>query len=230
MMNRNTNNWDKPPPGFEGMTVSQIATLNPSILSPIASPLNSQQARQARRLYVGNIPLAVTELELMEFLNASFSSTPTGIKVAGTSFSTVVAVQVNREKAYAFAEFRTAEEATAGMAFDGLMLHGHALKIRRPNDYRAPVEVPSSLAIPGIISTNVPDGPNKLFIGGLPSVLNEEHVKTVLASFGQLKAFNLVKDPLTGFSRGYAFFEYVDPNVTGMLYKVGLHQCGQDGC
>lgn len=32
-------------------------------------------------------------------------------------------------------------------------------------------------------------------------------------SFGPLKAFNLVKDGATGLSKGYAFCEYVDPNV-----------------
>ena len=33
-------------------------------------------------------------------------------------------------------------------------------------------------------------------------------------SFGSLKAFNLVKDAATGFSKGYAFCEYADSSVT----------------
>ena len=33
-------------------------------------------------------------------------------------------------------------------------------------------------------------------------------------SFGVLKAFNLVKDAATGLSKGYAFCEYADTNVT----------------
>jgi splicing factor U2AF subunit len=36
----------------------------------------------------------------------------------------------------------------------------------------------------------------------------------LLTSFGPLKAFNLVKDAVTGSSRGYAFCEYVDPLIT----------------
>jgi len=36
----------------------------------------------------------------------------------------------------------------------------------------------------------------------------------LLKSFGELKAFNLVKDSSTGTSKGFAFFEYVDPSVT----------------
>ena len=39
-------------------------------------------------------------------------------------------------------------------------------------------------------------------------------VKELLTSFGDLKAFNLVKDSATALSRGYAFFEYLDGSVT----------------
>jgi len=42
-------------------------------------------------------------------------------------------------------------------------------------------------------------------------------VKELLTSFGPLKAFNLVKDSATGLSKGYAFCEYVDPNVTDQV-------------
>lgn len=42
-------------------------------------------------------------------------------------------------------------------------------------------------------------------------------VKELLTSFGPLKAFNLVKDSATGLSKGYAFCEYVDINVTDQV-------------
>ncbi|EGK96709.1 AGAP002908-PC [Anopheles gambiae str. PEST] len=43
---------------------------------------------------------------------------------------------------------------------------------------------------------------------------NCEQVKELLLSFGQLKAFNLVKDAATGLGKGYAFAEYVEYTVT----------------
>jgi hypothetical protein len=46
--------------------------------------------------------------------------------------------QVNVEKAYAFAEFITPEDATVALAFDGVTLHGTTLKIRRPKDFIPP--------------------------------------------------------------------------------------------
>ena len=65
-----------------------------------------------------------------------------------------------------------------------------------------------------MISTVVSDSPNKLFVAGLPNYLNDEQVKELLTSFGQLKAFNLVKDTTTGLSKGYAFAEYLDGGIT----------------
>lgn len=65
-----------------------------------------------------------------------------------------------------------------------------------------------------VISTVVEEGPNKIFIGGLPGYLNEEGVKELLSTFGTLKSFNLVKDSSTGNSKGYAFFEFQDPDLT----------------
>ena len=50
-------------------------------------------------------------------------------------------------------------------------------------------------------TTAVPDTPNKIFIGGLPVYLNEEQVVELLKSFGELRAFNLVKDPTTNQSK-----------------------------
>lgn len=43
---------------------------------------------------------------------------------------------------------------------------------------------------------------------------HQKQVKELLLSFGQLRAFNLVKDAATGLSKGYAFAEYIDYNIT----------------
>ena len=42
-------------------------------------------------------------------------------------------------------------------------------------------------------------------------------VKELLMSFGQLRAFNLVKDSATGLSKGYAFCEYADVTMTDQV-------------
>lgn len=97
---------------------------------------------------------------------------------------------------------------------------GQPVKIRRPTDYQPHMVPPSNLPIPrlnlsrlGIIGTTVPDGPNKIFIGGLPYNLSNEQIKELLQAFGTLKAFHLVTDSATGQSKGYAFCEYEDPAI-----------------
>ena len=55
--------------------------------------------------------------------------------------------------------------------------------------------------VPGVVSSNVPDTVNKIFIGGLPSYLTDDQVMELLKSFGELRSFNLVKEGGTGASK-----------------------------
>ena len=88
------------------------------------------------------------------------------------------------------------------MAFDGIIFINGPLKIRRPKDYGG-IEMTQQpiVHVPGVVSTNVPDSVNKVFVGGLPPYLNEEQVQELLKSFGELKAFNLVRENGNGPSK-----------------------------
>ena len=81
------------------------------------------------------------------------------------------------------------------MQFDGVVCEGVPLKVRRPKDY---IGIDPSLGsfLPG--TTSASDSPNKLFIGGLPTYLNDEQVLELLKSFGELRSFNLVKETQGG--------------------------------
>ncbi|TFL02095.1 hypothetical protein BDV98DRAFT_604053 [Pterulicium gracile] len=171
---------------------------------------NPNLSRQSRRLYIGSITTEVNEQNLSDFFNQKMNEMNIG---TGGPGDPVLAVQCNYEKNYAFVEFRSSEDATAAMAFDGIIFLSGPLKIRRPKDYGGEL-APMNQIIPGVVSTNVPDSINKVFVGGLPTYLNEEQVQELLQSFGELKAFNLVRDNGNGPSKGFAFFEYVDAGVT----------------
>lgn len=84
------------------------------------------------------------------------------------------------------------------MAFDGIIFINGPLKIRRPKDYGGIENGSPGVHVPGVVSTNVPDSLNKIFVGALPPYLNEEQVMELLTSFGELKAFNLVREAGTG--------------------------------
>ncbi|XP_075230492.1 U2 small nuclear riboprotein auxiliary factor 50 isoform X1 [Lycorma delicatula] len=217
--------WDVPPPGFEHITPLQYKAMQAAGQIPANIVADTPQAavpvvgstitRQARRLYVGNIPFGVTEDEMMEFFNQQMHLSG----LAQAAGNPVLACQINLDKNFAFLEFRSIDETTQAMAFDGINFKGQSLKIRRPHDYQPTpgMSESASVNIPaGVISTVVPDSPHKIFIGGLPNYLNEDQVlvKELLMSFGQLRAFNLVKDSATGLSKGYAFCEYADVIMT----------------
>ncbi|CAK5083360.1 unnamed protein product [Meloidogyne enterolobii] len=172
---------------------------------------------QARRLYVGNIPFGSNEDTMLDFFNQQMHL----CGLAQAPGNPVIACQINLDKNFAFIEFRSIDETTAGMAFDGVNFMGQQLKIRRPRDYVAPAnnyEMLGSLPVSAVVV----DSPYKLFIGGLPNHLTSDQVKELLSAFGQLKAFNLVMDSVTGFSKGYAFCEYLDSTLTDQAI-VGLN-------
>ncbi|KAI6117435.1 hypothetical protein EV401DRAFT_2181967 [Pisolithus croceorrhizus] len=177
---------------------------------------NPNLSRQSRRLYIGSITPEVNEQNLAEFFNSKMIEMSIG---TGGPGKPVLAVQCNYEKNYAFVEFRSAEDATAAMAFDGIIFINGPLKIRRPKDYGGPEQNSPGIHVPGVVSTNVPDSINKVFVGGLPTYLNEEQVQELLRSFGELKAFNLVRENGNGVSKGFAFFEYVDASVTDVAIQ-----------
>ncbi|EJF64234.1 hypothetical protein DICSQDRAFT_144911 [Dichomitus squalens LYAD-421 SS1] len=238
---RKASGWDVHAPGYEQYTAMQAKqtglfnlpganrTQIPPILAIPGLPppmpvstfgmgtgVNPNLSRQSRRLYIGSITPDINEQNLTDFFNSKMKEMNLGTGAPGNP---VLAVQCNYEKNYAFVEFRSAEDATAAMAFDGIIFLNGPLKIRRPKDYGGPDVIAPNMHVPGVVSTNVPDSANKIFVGGLPTYLNEEQVMELLSSFGELKAFNLVRENGNGPSKGFAFFEYVDPSVTDVAIQ-----------
>jgi splicing factor U2AF subunit len=70
--------------------------------------------------------------ELMVFFNQQMHLTG----LAQAEGNPILACQVNLDKNFAFLEFRSVDETTQAMAFDGINYRGQSLKIRRPHDYQ----------------------------------------------------------------------------------------------
>lgn len=111
------------------------------------------------------------------------------------------------------------------MAFDGIIFINGPLKIRRPKDYGGDIAT-SGVHVPGVVSTNVPDSINKIFVGGLPAYLNEENVMELLKSFGELKAFNLVRENGTGASKVTCPMSLLRTFIQGCTGLCFLRVCG----
>eukprot|EP00249_Psilotum_nudum_P023096 c28745_g1_i6 orf=333-2060(+) len=184
--------------------------------------MTQQATRHARRVYVGGLPPMANEQTIATFFSQVMAAI--GGNTAGPG-DAVVNVYINHEKKFAFVEMRTVEEASNAMSLDGIIFEGVPVRVRRPSDYNPSLAAtlgpsqPSphlNLAAVGLIPGAVggADGPDRVFVGGLPYYLTEAQIKELLESFGALRGFDLVKDRETGNSKGYGFCVYHDPAVT----------------
>eukprot|EP01018_Ginkgo_biloba_P026379 Gb_16437 [translate_table: standard] len=184
--------------------------------------MTQQATRHARRVYVGGLPPLANEQTIATFFSQVMAAI--GGNTAGPG-DAVVNVYINHEKKFAFVEMRTVEEASNAMALDGLIFEGAPVRVRRPSDYNPSMAAalgpsqPSphlNLAAVGLTpgATGGADGPDRVFVGGLPYYFTEAQIKELLESFGPLRGFDLVKDRDTGNSKGYGFCVYQDPAVT----------------
>jgi len=184
--------------------------------------MTQQATRHARRVYVGGLSPTANEQSVATFFSQVMAAV--GGNTAGPG-DAVVNVYINHEKKFAFVEMRSVEEASNAMSLDGIIFEGAPVKVRRPSDYNPSLAAtlgpsqPSqnlNLAAVGLTpgASGGLEGPDRIFVGGLPYYFTEAQVRELLESFGALKGFDLVKDRETGNSKGYAFCVYQDLSVT----------------
>lgn len=240
---RRLTQWDIKPPGYENVTAEQAKLsgmfplpgaprqqpMDPSRLQAFmnqpggtadSAALKPSNSRQARRLFVYNIPPTVTEESLVSFFNLQLN----GLNVIN-GVDPCVSAQISKEKSYALVEFKSPNDATVALAFDGATMEEHeamdtgngaanggpkGLEIRRPKDYIVPNVVDEQEYQEGVVHSEVPDSPNKICVSNIPLYIPEEPVTMLLKSFGELKSFVLVKDSGTEESRVSTFFNLVD--------------------
>lgn len=188
-----------------------------------ANALKPSTARQSKRLFVHNLPASATDDSLSGFFNLQLN----GLNVT-KGVDPCISAQVNQASGYALLEFRTSEDATHAIALNGIAMDpdsmdtsngasngaSKGLEIRRPKDYIVPNVTDETQNEAGLLSDIVPDTQNKISVTNIPMYLDDEQLKELLQSFGELKSFILVKDSATEQSRGIAFCEYKDSSVT----------------
>lgn len=187
--------------------------------------LKPSNARQSKRLFVGNLPTSATDESVIEYFNVQLN----GLNVIETT-DPCISCQITPNRETALIEFKNPAEATVALTLlDGQPMDAHvtngaaaanpALSIRRPKDYIVAGPAEEDAPMEGEVSAVVPDTPNKLSISNIISNLDEDQIKELVSTFGALRAFTLAKDNATGESRGVAFLEYADPKVTDMAVE-----------
>ncbi|XP_058722044.1 splicing factor U2af large subunit B-like isoform X7 [Vicia villosa] len=208
-------------PNMFPMATSQLQQFNTLPVLPVQA-MTQQATRHARRVYVGGLSPTANEQSVATFFSQVMATI--GGNTAGPG-DAVVNVYINHDKKFAFVEMRSVEEASNAMALDGIIFEGAPVKVRRPTDYNPSLAAalgPSqpnpnlNLGAVGLSpgSAGGLDGPDRIFVGGVPYYFTETQIRELLETFGPLRGFDLVKDRETGNSKGYAFCVYQDLAVT----------------
>ena len=204
--------------------MSRLQALRDSAGSASHKALMPVNSRQSRRVLVCNLPSGSTPETIKAFFNAQMNS----LNVVKNE-DPCASVKMNKERTLALLEFKTPEEATVALAYDGLptndpgdaeMANGYAnggaraLEVRRPRNYIIAYGRPEEGRINGVNPDDVPDSPNKILISNLPSTVTEDEAREILSAFGALKHFVMARDKETGDGRGFAFCEFENPDIT----------------
>lgn len=115
---------------------------------PLQAPQMLNETRQARRVYVGNLPGSVPPQEVTDFFNDAMIKAGLN-KWAGPPI--VQAVHQSLEGGFVFLELRDVDETTALLMYDGVIFKDRQLKVRRPADYIPPPSAgPDPIANPNL--------------------------------------------------------------------------------
>ena len=153
-----------------------------------------------------------------------------------------------KDQGYAIVEFATPELATACLALDGLPYEGISIGVVRPPTFNpADVPMPSgrpprlqldkigftpklgARAIADAMAQGDADANCKVFVGEIPTGVDEEQIKPIFASFGEVKSITISRDPQTNESRGFGYVVFASPEVVPLVCKTinGIKVCDQ---
>lgn len=182
-----------------------------NIMQSIQTMSMAQASKVDRKLYVGNLPPSITPKELVDLVNLALMKVNGNINPG----EPVISSWISSDGHYAFIEFRSPEEANNGFALNNISIHGHTLKVGRPNTYNgvyssisllknSALMMGDSLLNPEKHATNVLDAD--------PSMFDPLAEKKMITQAGEVKE-EVKKEPAA----------ISDPNAhTPILTKMGV--------
>lgn len=170
--------------GSSGQVIKAEAYVKPSSVATATLPLvmPTTVASTAYKLFVGGLTPRTTESQLLQL----FSTYGKVIEVV------VLRYPNGQSKLSGFVKY--ASEHEANLAIDTLS-DQHLLR-------GSPRPLTVRMAAPS------PPPENKLFVGHLPLVFNENQTKDLFSKFGELIEVHVMRDTRTGYNKGSAFVKF----------------------
>ena len=126
------------------------------------TPAQIKQRQTAKRLYVGNLPIGLPNIEMIltDFVNQTMVAA--NLHDPSLPGFPVSSVWLSAQQTFGFVEFRSEHECTNGMNLNGVMFSNRQIRVSRPADYIDPNT--------GGLAQNAPPGvpPGVPLMGGQP--------------------------------------------------------------
>ncbi|XP_038904039.1 33 kDa ribonucleoprotein, chloroplastic [Benincasa hispida] len=194
------------PPAFDGLEVSDPETEYAEIQESDAEEETQEEdeqkvsvSREAGKLYIGNLPYAMTSSQLSEvFAEAGH----------------VVSVQViydkvtDRSRGFAFVTMATLEEAKEAIRmFDGSQIGGRTVRVNFPEVPRGGEKEVMGPKIRSSYNKFV-DSPHKIYAGNLGWGLTSQSLREAFENQPGILSAKVIYDRASGKSRGFGFVSF----------------------
>lgn len=113
---------------------SRFSDVNPDdkdIMKSLETVKTAQTTKVDRKLYVGNLPAGITQIQLVDLLNTALINK----KLNAYPGHPVLSSWISQDGHYAFVEFRSIEEANLAFSLNNYPILGQNLKVGRPKTY-----------------------------------------------------------------------------------------------
>ncbi|XP_059807285.1 RNA-binding protein 39-like [Hypanus sabinus] len=109
-----------------------------------------------------------------------------------------------RSKGIAYVEFYSIDSVPQAIGLSGTKLLGVPIIIQAS-------QAEKNRPDPGVGQPQLAgDGPLRLYVGSLHADITQDMLRAIFTPFGKIDSLHLIKDPLTGISKGYGFVTFAD--------------------
>lgn len=109
-----------------------------------------------------------------------------------------------RSKGIAYVEFKDLASVPLALGLNGQRLLGVPIVVQPTQAEK------NKVAAAQLTLQKASQGPTKLYVGNLHENITEEMLKGIFSPFGRVESVQIVKDPDSGASRGYAFITFAE--------------------
>ena len=171
----------------------------------------SSDTRESRTVFVGNVPISCNR-KVVKQLFKKYGTVETvrlrSLKVKPGDLPAKAALRrqtqlVEGSTCNAYIVMTTSEEAEKSLALSGTLFNGRHLRVDLLERSKQKTKDVQS---------------NSVFVGNLPFVVDEEKLREVFVSCGEVEAVRIVRDKKTGIGKGFGFVTFSEKS--GVMFAV----------